>query len=156
MDRHTLTPTQQAGIESWMSEKASDTLNPLSPDVPGTNLVYLDQLEIDHAWWLVVLGGGNGLVYAYVPDWDVFFNIECVDYVTDRAGPNGETMPVIDPVQMEARLAAKAGGQNPKHAAHGHHVAPRTVQDFLAAQTPETRKALEEQLKKHHLLHGKH
>jgi hypothetical protein len=154
MERLTLTQTQQDSIAAWLAEKASDTLNPMTPDVPGTNLVSDDHLEIDHSWKCVVFGGGNAAVYCYVPDWDFFMNCDLVDYITDRAGPNGETMPVIDPVQMEAMRAA-AAAKNPKHAAHGHHAAPRTVQDLLDAQTPETRAALEAQLKKHHLLHGK-
>jgi hypothetical protein len=157
MERLTLTETQQASIAAWLAEKANDTLNPMTTNMPGTNLVPDDHLEIDHNWKCVVLGGGNEVVYVYVPDWGWFSDgglADFFDLVTDRAGPNGEIMPIIDPVQMQARTAA-AAAKNPKHAAHGHHVAPRTMQDLLDAQTPETRKALEEQLKKHHLLHGK-
>jgi hypothetical protein len=131
MDRLVLTTEQQTKVDAWLADKATDTLNPMSADVPGTNLVFDDHVEVASSWKCICFGGGNDAVYAYIPDWDLFFSIDLVDAVTDRAGPNGQTMPIIDPVQAEARTAAKAAAANPKQAAHAEKVERRELKQLL-------------------------
>ena len=121
MERLTLTQTQQDAVASWLATKANDTLNPVSPDVPGTNLVPDDHLEIDGSWYIVVFGGSNGGVCSYVPAWELFFDcFVCQDYVTDRAGPNGETMPIFNPPVQARGAAAPAVAPSSTPAPHKH------------------------------------
>jgi len=67
----------------------------------GSNLVVDDHLQIDNSWSGVVLGGEGGAVWFCVPDWgDLIMPIGLVDYVTDRAGPGGQGMPIFDPTEL--------------------------------------------------------
>lgn len=119
MERLELTPEQQALVDNWREE-----LNIQPNDIvqEGTNLVVDDHLQVDNSWKVVVLGGASGCVASYVPEWgDFWIPIDLVDYVTDRAGPNGQTMPIFD----EQLLAARAAVANPQKAAPPKHPKPR-------------------------------
>lgn len=115
MDRLALTTEQQAEVDAFRLENSVQTSDPV---VEGTNLVVDDHLEVDNSWKVVVLSGdGGGAVNSYIPEWGgLIIPIDLVDYVTDRAGPNGETMPIYDEQQLAAR-AAQASGENPREAA---------------------------------------
>jgi hypothetical protein len=94
MDRITLTPDQQTLIDEF---KASyPYFDPGGNIYTGSNLVVDDDLQIDNSWEGVVLGGEGGCVWFYVPAWDLILPIDLINYITDRAGPDGQTMPVFD------------------------------------------------------------
>lgn len=113
MPRLSLTADDQTAIDQW---RTSNGVQPSDVVVVGTNLKVDDHLEIDNSWKVVVLSGdGGGAVQSYIPEWGgLILAIDLVDYVTNRGGPNGEAMPIVDEMQMQARLAAK---QNPNEAA---------------------------------------
>lgn len=107
MDRLPLTPEDDAAIADW---KVNNTPEALDPVQLGTNLVVDDHVQVDNAWSAVVLGGdGIAGTYSYIPEWGgLTLNIVLSDYITDRAGPNGETMPIVDPPHVEHRHAEVA------------------------------------------------
>jgi hypothetical protein len=99
MDRLDISPEQQALIDAYKADNAG-TFDP--EPAKGTDLVADDDLEIDNSWKVRVIAGQWGCVACIVPEWgDVIFAINLVDYVTDRAGPNGETMPIWLPPPEE-------------------------------------------------------
>lgn len=161
MDRLELTPEQQAYVDGWLADKASDTLNPMvttTPLVPDTNLVQFDQVTIDTTWPPAILLGGDGDVgtYTYIPAWDYLDNVVLVDSVTDRAGPDGQTMPIFTDEQFQSRVA-KAAAKNPKQAAKAERKEQRdirrSIRETLDAQPdPKVRKRLHQQLVQHGLL----
>ena len=113
MQRLTLTPEQQTLVAEYRTAngvQSSDTV------VEGTSLKVDDHLQIDGSWnCIAVRGAGGDAIDILVPDWgDFIFPCSVTNYITNRAGPNGETMPIYDEQQMQAMLAAKK--QNPKDA----------------------------------------
>lgn len=96
MDRIVLTPEQQTKIDEF--KDSYEFFDPDGQIYEGSNLVVDDNLQVDNSWEGVVLGGEGGLVWFYVPAWDLILPIDLVNYVTDRAGPDGQTMPIFDPV----------------------------------------------------------
>lgn len=107
MERLQLTSTQQAFVDTSRTELS---IQPNDVVQEGTNLVVDDHLQVDNSWFVVVIGGASGCVASYMPTWgDFWIPIDLVNYVTDRAGPNGETMPIFDE-QLQARRA-KAGDE---------------------------------------------
>lgn len=114
MDRLTLTTEQAAFLAAYRSQNG---VNPADTVQEGTNLVVDDHLRIDGSWNCIAVRGASGVVDIYVPEWgDFIFPCDVVPWVTDRAGPNGETMPIMDEQQLQA-MAAKAGGTDPQRAA---------------------------------------
>lgn len=106
MERLQLTPEQQTFVET---SRAELSIQPNDVVQEGTNLVVDDHVQVDNSWLVVVIGGASGCVASYMPDWGQFWiPIDLVDYVTDRIGPNGETMPIFDE-QLQARHAQAAG-----------------------------------------------
>lgn len=98
MERIVLTTEQQATADDF-----KDTYPYFDPDgniYTGSNLVVDDDLRIDNSWEGVVLGGEGGCVWFYVPAWELILPIDLIDYVTDRAGPDGQTMPIFDPLEV--------------------------------------------------------
>ena len=116
MQRLVLTQSQHDQIDAKRTELG---VQPTDVVVEGSNLVPDDNLRVMDTFDVWVIGADSGLISSYVPDYDMILPFDIIDHITDRAGPNGETMPIFDPVQAEARTAAKAGGtvQNPKMAA---------------------------------------
>jgi hypothetical protein len=95
MEREELTPEDRAKCDEFMATYEYFDADGLVYE--GSNLVIGDQLEIDHAWRGEVLGGETGLVWFVIPAWGApIFPIDLIDYVSDRIGPNGETMPIFD------------------------------------------------------------
>lgn len=128
MEKIALTTEDEAAIAAWKTEHDAELL-PRPPAVyDGTNLVVGDHLQIDNSWKVVVLGGQDAAVQSYIPEWGgMIMNIALVDYITDRAGPNGETMPIYDEQQVEARGLAKPAAVD-KHAQHAHR---RDIKEVL-------------------------
>jgi hypothetical protein len=95
MDRLDISPEQQGLIDAFKAEQAST----FDPEVAaGSNLIEGDDLQVDNSWKVRVIAGQWGCVACLVPEWgDAILAIGLVDYVTDRAGPNGEGMPIFDP-----------------------------------------------------------
>jgi hypothetical protein len=120
MDRITVTPeTQQA------CEKFKATHKGLDPDgniYTGSNLVVDDHLEIDNSWSGIVLGGEGGLVWFCVPNWgNPIMPIDLIKYITGRAGPDGQTMPIFDPPEeppAEEPPAEEPPTEEPPHVEH--------------------------------------
>lgn len=110
MERLQLNETQQAYAEAYWQD---NNVQIGDPALEGTNLVASDHVQIDNSWYAVLLGASvssPGCVDTYIPDWGEFilpmWQIDL--FVTDRAGPNGETMPIYDLQQMAARTADAA------------------------------------------------
>lgn len=121
MNRYTITPEEQTILDDRRAEYGVQMTDVV---VPGSNLVVDDHIEVDHAWKIVVIGAGqDGSIDCLMIEWGdlVLRNFDLFDYISDRAGPDGQTMPVIDEQGLQAR-ALKAGGvaANPKHAAKQH------------------------------------
>jgi hypothetical protein len=96
MEREELTPEHRAAADEFIA--TYEYFNADGSVYEGSNLVVGDQLEVDHAWRGEVLGGEGGLVWFIIPAWGApIFPIDLVAYVSDRIGPNGETMPILDP-----------------------------------------------------------
>lgn len=120
--RPTLSPEQLQLIADKRTELGTQ---PTDAPNPGTNLVQDDWVQIDNSWYAWIVAPDSGCTGSYIPDWDLYLSIGSLeDYISDRAGPNGETMPIFDPVEAQARAAAKPAG-DPKHAAKGEQHAPR-------------------------------
>jgi hypothetical protein len=119
MERLTISTQTAAVIGDFKS-----TYEYFDPDgliYEGSNLVVDDHLILAEQFAGVVLGGEGGAVWFCIPDADnVIMPINLIDVITDRAGPNGQTMPVFDEVQAQARMA-KAAAANPKEAARAEH-----------------------------------
>ncbi len=122
MERLIVTPETQDAIDAYKLDRGGN-FDPDGNIYTGSNLVVDDHLQIDSSWSGIVVGGEGGLVHFCIPDWgNLFLPIDLVDYVTDRAGPEGETMPIFDPVQVEARAASKTVAVAPDTTQqHGHH-----------------------------------
>lgn len=128
MIRQVLTPEQQLIVDDY---RTANNVKLTDVVVDGTNLVVDDQLEIDNTWPLLVVlsGDGGGAVNSYIPDWgDLIMPIDLIDYVTDRIGPQAQTMPIFDEVQLQARTAAKTKAPGDKHHPHTHR---RSLEDVL-------------------------
>jgi len=113
MDRITLTEQQTSFLSSL---RESLGIQPGDPVQEGNNVVQDDNLRVDDAWDIWVVGGAYGIIYAYIPAWDegderVHFPIDVVPYVTDRAGPDGQTMPLFDPPPVEEEPPVDEGGE---------------------------------------------
>ncbi|MBA3841085.1 MAG: hypothetical protein H0X39_00420 [Actinobacteria bacterium] len=121
MDRIVLTADQQAIVDNY---RTANNVQLTDVVVDGTNLVVDDHLQVDNSWTVITLSGDQqGQVISYIPEWgDLILNIDLVDYITDRIGPQGQIMPIHDPVQAQARTAAVAAkaAKNPKHATEPH------------------------------------
>lgn len=152
MDRIVLTPEQQAIVDAKRIEL---NVQPGDPIQEGTNLVQGDSIRVNDSWDVFVVCGESGVVGSFVPAWDNFYcAIDLVESVTDRAGPNGETMPIFDEVQLQA-MAARAGAPaNPKRAAKQAERDHKKANRELVAAQPNhhTQKLLREALKAHGLL----
>jgi hypothetical protein len=107
MERIAVTPQTDTAISDFKASHGA-----FDEEVyKGSNLVPDDHLQIDTSWQGVVLGGEGGLVWFCIPDWgDIIMPIDLVNYVTDRAGPNGETMPIFDPPDEEEETVGGEGG----------------------------------------------
>jgi hypothetical protein len=115
---------------------------------PDSNLVVDDHLEIDGSWSGVVLGGEQLAVWFCVPDWgNAMMPIDLIDYITDRAGPDGQTLPVFDEVQVQARAAAKTAAMEPKHAQR-HRTFEQALRDALKKLPHDQQKPTRETLKR--------
>lgn len=99
MERIPLTPEDDARIAAWLDEHGAE----LAPEVAeGSNLVQFDHIMFDSQFPVVVLGGQDGAIQSYFPEWGgETLNVDLIDYITDRIGPNGETMPIFDPPEEE-------------------------------------------------------
>lgn len=160
MDRLTLTTEQAAFVAAKRAELG---VQPGDPIQAGTNLVQDDTIRINDSWTIYVVCGDAGVIGAYVPEWDnmpgnvephFYCPIDVGDDVTDRAGPDGQTMPIYDAVALEARAAKKAGGANPKKARKlSDHDARVANRDLLAGQTDKhARQAIRAAMRAHGLL----
>ena len=109
MERLNISPEQQALIDAYKAEQGST----FDPEVAeGSNLIEGDDLEVDHSWKVRVIGGQWGCVACLIPEWgDAIMAIYLVPSVSDRAGPNGETMPIFDPPDEEETDAPDVGGE---------------------------------------------
>jgi hypothetical protein len=100
MERQDISSEQQELIDAFKSEQAST----FDPEVAaGSNLIEGDDIEVDHLYKMRVIAGQWGCVACLIPEWgDCILPIGLVysresTLITDRAGPNGETMPIFDP-----------------------------------------------------------
>ena len=121
MDRYTITPEEQTILDDLRTEWGVQMTDVV---VPGSNLVVDDHIEVDHAWKIAIIGPGqDGSIDCLMLEWGdmVLRNFDLFEYISDRAGPDAQTMPVTDPEpELQARQSARSateGGQNPKHAA---------------------------------------
>jgi hypothetical protein len=139
MDRLTLTQADEAAVADTEETTQFDEVV-----AEGTNLIKGDHVKIADSWDAVIIGGQQTNVWLCVPAWGSYVGPfgGIPDYVTDRAGPNGETMPIRDEQQMQAMLA-KAGGANPKHAKKD---ARERLRDFLALQSADVARAIRKHL----------
>lgn len=121
MERLNLTQEEQALIEVHRAELGTTSETVI---VDGSNLKLGDHLQIDNSWEGVVVGPEAGTVSFYVPAWPLLFPVDLFDYITDRAGPNGETMPVTDPAPQARGAAAAAPAATPDkhHKPHRRHI----------------------------------
>ncbi len=144
MSRLTVSPAQQALIDAFKTENAST----FDPEIAaGSTLVEGDHLEIDNSWYVIAIAGQWGCVACMIPDWgDLILAIDLVDYVTDRAGPNGEEMPIFDAQQLQARAASKTQAVEDKH---GHHreTLRRAVREAIKRLPHDEEKAARDMLK---------
>jgi len=109
MERLTISPEQQTIIDTFKAEQGS-TFDPEPAE--GTNLIEGDDLEVDNSWKVRVIAGQWGCVACIIPEWgDIILPIGLVPYITDRAGPNGETMPIYDPPDEETDNPSDEGGE---------------------------------------------
>jgi hypothetical protein len=149
------TEDQQAAMDAWRSERNVPTDVVLAV---GTNLIVGDLVRIVDAFdgYLVGPEPGGGTVYALVPEWGDpiigFGDLE--DYVTDRAGPNGETMPIFDDEEEEEEEPPPApqGQQQQQRQPKAklskaeRHAKRHDLQAFLKAQSPEVAKLVRKNL----------
>jgi hypothetical protein len=111
MERLTISPEQQSLIDAFKQENEGG----FDPEpAAGTNLVEGDDLQIDNDWKVRVIAGQWGCVACLVPEWsNAIMQIALVEgrrtYITDRAGPNGETMPIYDPTPEEPEAGGEGG-----------------------------------------------
>jgi hypothetical protein len=142
MERLEITPEQQTIMDDYAAQQTP--LPSTDPVHADTNLVVGDDLEIDNSWKVRVIGGDGATgTHCIVPEWGNYCaNIVLSDYITDRAGPNGETMPIRDEQQMQAMLAKQGG--NPKHAKQDKR---DRLREFLALQSADTARAIRKFLK---------
>lgn len=120
MNREQLNETQQAFVDGHRAQYNQQVGDPA---LDNTNLI-TDDHTLFQGFVAIILGksvAAEGCVDVYVPawvDWPLFFPPnDFVPYVTDRAGPNGETMPIVDEEQMQMMMARAGGEQNPREAA---------------------------------------
>jgi hypothetical protein len=142
MNRLTLSPEHQALIDEW---RAANNVQPTDVIIPGTNAVVDDHFWLVDSFNFIVAGpGGGNTVQGLVPEWEMFepmmFDGEAI---TDRIGPNGETMPMQDEEQMRAMMAS-TGAENPKTAKKDRR---EQLRDFLAAQTADVAREIRKRLK---------
>jgi hypothetical protein len=117
MERIDVTPEARAAMADFKAQNPAN-FDPNDLIYEGSNLVLDDHLQIDSSWQGIVFGGNGGLVWFCIPDWgNMLLPIDLIDYITDRAGPDGQTLPVFDEQQMQARAAKAAAPQNPNQAA---------------------------------------
>jgi len=148
MERLQLTTEEQTTIDDFKS-----TYQDFNPDgliYEGSNLVVDDHLQIDNSWEGVVLGGQGGAVWFCIPAWGaIILPVDLINYVTDRAGPNNETMPIFDEQQMFA--SATDATANPQTAAKAKPGSRRDVKemlrDALKRMPKEQRKSAREKLR---------
>lgn len=117
MERLELTQAQQDYVNDYRS---TYTVDPQAELTEGTNLIVDDHLQVDNNWYAIILGpspDSPGCLDCYIPAWGEFWlplwQVEV--YVTDRAGPNGEVMPVFE---VEQPLVAQAAAASASAAAH--------------------------------------
>lgn len=147
MDRVVLTPEDQAIIDAWKTEHGT---TPTDLVLPDTNLVVDDHLRMVDAFNVVALGnepGGYAWSYAWGAIFPLWLGQDCED-VTDRAGPNGETMPIFvpPPAPLAARSAASTSQTVSSKAPKKKHAARRELRDFLDDQKHSTAKLLRKHL----------
>lgn len=124
-----------AEIDTYL---ATNNADPADPVVTGSNVVVRDTLNVDNAWDVYVIGGDGVSPNCYVPAWGgLIMYIDLMAYVTDRAGPNGETMPVIvppeeEPQKMMARGAAEDPAQQTAQASPAPTTARHKQKDFAS------------------------
>jgi len=139
MDRLTLTTSQQAFLDDYRSTNNIEMDAVVAED---TNIVVDDQIEIDNNWAFIVIGPSvisEGAIDGYIPDWGDFAlplpPFDVLRLASDRAGPNGEEMPLADEIQMQARAAKAAPTVDPKVAAKAErkeeHAHRRDVKEVL-------------------------
>jgi hypothetical protein len=155
MERIAETEYDQAAIDAFRTDRGvtmSDVVQ------PGTNLVIDDHLRIVDAFNVVVVAPEGGSIWCYVWGQIMPFG-DLQDYVTDRIGPNGETMPIFDDEEEEEPSPAPPQGQQQqqrqpkaKLSKAERHAKRYDLQAFLKAQSPETAKLVREHLRARGLL----
>jgi hypothetical protein len=129
MNRLVLTPEEQAAVDDY---RTVNNVQPTDTVVDGTNLVIDDHLRVDNAWDVAIVGGTGMFVIAIIPAWGgMILEIDLLNFVTDRAGPNGQTMPIYDPQQELARAAKVAPPVDPKLAAKDERTDRRGLRKAL-------------------------
>jgi len=118
MERNPISEETQQAIDTWQTENNGPSTGPA---LVGTNLVIGDDLQIDNNWRCFVIGvvpDADAAVVVVIPEWGNYVTgAELLYSISDRAGPNGETMPVMDEPQQQAMMARVAGVADPKVAA---------------------------------------
>lgn len=153
MDRLTLTPAQQAFIDAYHTEFNPD---PNAEVIPGTNVVVDDHLLLDANNAVIVVGGPSpytpGCFDGFVPLWGelmwVPFTPEFLPYVIDRAGPNGQTMPIYDEEEPEARQAGEPAG-DPREAARAERREDRARRRDFREMVRDAIKRMPRERRKH-------
>jgi hypothetical protein len=114
MDRQSISPEQQGLIDAFKSEQGS-TFD--AEPAEGSNLIEGDDIEVDNQYKMRVIAGQWGCVACLIPEWgDAILPIGLVysresTLITDRAGPNGEGMPIFDPPDEETDDPSDEGGE---------------------------------------------
>jgi hypothetical protein len=108
MDRLDISPEQQGLIDAFKAENGGT----FDPEIAGgSNIIEGDDLEVDNSWKVRVIAGQWGCVACIIPEFgNAIMAINLIDFVTDRAGPNGETMPIYDPPSEDEPDAGGEGG----------------------------------------------
>jgi hypothetical protein len=159
MERFTLTPDDEAAISAIVNDTQNYVTN-VNLIIEGTNLVAGDQVTVNDSWTAAIFAGDDGgSAWCCMPQWgSVCLPIaDLADFVTDRAGPNGETMPIYDEVQAQARSAAKTQAvEADTKQKHGHHRSLESaLRDAIKRLPHDKQKHARETLKKHGVLGGK-
>jgi hypothetical protein len=147
MERLTLDTEQQAYVDGYHTDHS---LTPgASCNHAGTNIVIDDHLLMFDTWLCVVLGpsvDSEGCLDIYTPGWGMLFYMPVWGVeggVNDRAGPNGQTMPVYDEPPEEL-LARSEDAPDPKAAKKAQR---ERLHAFLAGQPKETAKQIRKHLR---------
>lgn len=138
--RFTITPEQQAGIDSWKSAHESDMhFDPVSA---GTNLEPGDQGLVSGLWaFEIVAGDGATAPWVFVPGFidpeflpEGIFNWGLIDHISELVDVNGNPKSVYpeQPEQPPEMMMARTGdAADPQKATRTKQQPSRTVEDSL-------------------------